>query len=77
MGFIWLWLLIAIMKRCAERCLLQLYRTSLKFVMNIVKCVNKNPKKRELIGNSSPEEERKKITGGSSTSTAKNCDIFK
>ena len=45
--------------------------------MNIVKYVNKNPKKRELIGNSSPEEERKKITGGSSTSTAKNCDIFK
>ena len=26
---IWLWLLIAIMKRCAERCALQLYRTSL------------------------------------------------
>ena len=27
--FIWLWLLIAIMKRCAERCALHLYRTSL------------------------------------------------
>ena len=27
--FIWLWLLIAIMKRCAEPCALQLYRTSL------------------------------------------------
>ena len=26
---IWLWLLLAIMKRCAERCALQLYRTSL------------------------------------------------
>ena len=25
---IWLWLLIAIMKRCVERCVLQLYRTS-------------------------------------------------
>ena len=28
-GFIWLWLLIAVMKTC-ERCALQLYRTSLK-----------------------------------------------
>ena len=28
--FRWLWLLIAIMKRCAERCALQLFRTSLK-----------------------------------------------
>ena len=28
--FIWLWLLSAIIKRCAERCALQLYRTSLK-----------------------------------------------
>ena len=27
---IWLWLLIAIMKKCVERCTLQLYRTSLK-----------------------------------------------
>ena len=27
--FIWLWFLIAIMKRCAEQCTLQLYRTSL------------------------------------------------
>ena len=26
---LWLWLLIAIMKRCAERCALQFYRTSL------------------------------------------------
>ena len=28
--FIWLWLLIAIMESCAERCALQLYRTSLR-----------------------------------------------
>ena len=28
-GFIWLWLLIAVMKRCTEQCALQLYRTSL------------------------------------------------
>ena len=27
---IWLWLLISIMKRCAERCALQFYQTSLK-----------------------------------------------
>ena len=27
--FIWLWLLIAIMKRCTEQCTLQLYRTYL------------------------------------------------
>ena len=27
---IWLWLLLAIMKRCVERCALQLYRTLLK-----------------------------------------------
>ena len=27
--FIWLWLLISIMKRCAERCTLQLYHNSL------------------------------------------------
>ena len=26
--FIWLWLLISVMKRCAERCALQLYHTS-------------------------------------------------
>ena len=37
--FIWLWLLIAIMKRGAERCALQLYRTTLKavFVLKIFK----------------------------------------
>ena len=29
---IWLWLLIAIMKSCAKRCALQLYRTSLPLV---------------------------------------------
>ena len=29
--FIWLWLRTAIMKRCAERCALQLYRTSLRY----------------------------------------------
>ena len=28
---LWLWLLIAIMKRCAERCTLQLYHTSLSY----------------------------------------------
>ena len=28
--FIWLWLLISIMKRCAERCALQLHHTSLR-----------------------------------------------
>ena len=28
--FVWLWLLISIMKRCAERCALQFYQTSLK-----------------------------------------------
>ena len=28
--FTWLWLLAAIMKRCAERCALQLYRTSFR-----------------------------------------------
>ena len=27
--FVWLWQLLAIMKRCTERCTLQLYRTSL------------------------------------------------
>ena len=27
--FIWLWLLLSVMKRCAERCILQLYHTSL------------------------------------------------
>ena len=27
--FIWLWLLMSIMKRCTERCALQLYHTSL------------------------------------------------
>ena len=32
--FIWLCLLIAIMKRCAERCTLQLYRTSLNHKMS-------------------------------------------
>ena len=29
---LWLWLLIAIMNRCAERCPLQLYRISLIYV---------------------------------------------
>ena len=27
--FIWLWLLLSVLKRCAERCILQLYHTSL------------------------------------------------
>ena len=31
--FIWLWLLIAIMKRCAGRSALQLYRTSLSILI--------------------------------------------
>ena len=35
--FIWLWLLIAIIKRCAERCELQLYRTSIRtYIKNSV-----------------------------------------
>ena len=33
--FIWLWLIISIMKRCAERCALQLYQTSLS-----AKCIS-------------------------------------
>ena len=30
--FYMVWLLISIMKRCAERCALQLYQTSLTFI---------------------------------------------
>ena len=30
--FLWLWLLISIMKGCAERCALQLYHTSLRVI---------------------------------------------
>ena len=33
--FIWLWLLISVMKRCAEWCALQLYHTSLNGYSNI------------------------------------------
>ena len=38
--FIWLWLLIAIMKRCSERCALQLYRTSLNQLQKTVWMLN-------------------------------------
>ena len=31
-SFLWLWLLIAIMKRCSEQCALQLYCTSLMYI---------------------------------------------
>ena len=37
--FMWQWLLIAIMKRYAERCALQLYRTFLKETWNSCFCV--------------------------------------
>ena len=44
--------------------------------MNIAKYFDKNSKKRDLSGNSNPEEERKKIRDGSSASTADNCGVF-
>ena len=42
-GFMWLWLLIAIVKRCAEQCALQLYRTSLNtcYTSSILLCILK------------------------------------
>ena len=33
--FIWLWLFISVMKRCAELCALQLYQTSLTSFLNL------------------------------------------
>ena len=36
----------------------------------------KNSKKRDLSGDSNPEEERKKIRDGSSASNTDNCDVF-
>ena len=45
--------------------------------MNIAKYFDKNSKKRDLSGNSNPEEDRKKkIRDGSSASTTDNCDVF-
>ena len=44
--------------------------------MNIAKYFDKNSKKRDLSGDSNPEEERKKINDGSSASTIDNCDVF-
>ena len=34
--FVWMWLFIAIMKRCAERCALQFYCTSLKLTSHSI-----------------------------------------
>ena len=45
--------------------------------MNTAKYFDKNSKKRDLSGDSNPEEERKKIRDGSSASTTDNCDVFK
>ena len=45
--------------------------------MNIAKYFDKNSKKRDLSGNSNPEEDRKKkIRDGSSASTTDNCGVF-
>ena len=44
--------------------------------MNIAKYFDKNSKKRDLGGDSNPEEERKKIRDGSSASTTDNCGVF-
>ena len=44
--------------------------------MNIEKYFDKNSKKRNLSGNSNPEEQRKKIRDGSSASTTDNCNVF-
>ena len=45
--------------------------------INIAKYFDKNSKKRDLSGDSNPEEERKKIRDSSSASTTDNCHIFK
>ena len=42
----------------------------------MAKYFDKNSKKIDLIGDSNPEEERKKIRDGSSPSTTDNCDDF-
>ena len=44
--------------------------------MNIAKYFEKNFKKRDVSGDSNPDEERKKIRGGSFASTTDNCDVF-
>ena len=44
--------------------------------MNIAKYFDKNSKKRDLSGDSNPEEERKKIRDGSSASNTDNCDVL-
>ena len=45
--------------------------------MNTAKYFDNNSKKRDLSGDSNPEEERKKIRDGSSASTTEDCDVFK
>lgn len=45
--------------------------------MNIAKYFDKNSKKKDLSGDSNPEEKRKKIRDGSSASTTENCDVSK
>ena len=44
--------------------------------MNIAKYFDENSKKRDLSGDSNPEEERKKIRDGSSASNTDNSDVF-
>ena len=44
--------------------------------MNIAKYFDKDSKKRDLSGDSNPEEERKKIRDGSSASNTDNYDVF-
>ena len=49
----------------------------LNVTMNIAKYFDKNSKKRNLSGNSNPQEETKKIRDGSSAGAIDNCDVFK
>ena len=44
--------------------------------MNLAKYFDKNYKKRDLSGDSNPEEERKINRDGSSASNTENCDVF-
>ena len=48
----------------------------LNVITNIAKYFDKNSKKTDFIGDSNPEEDRKKIRDGNSPSTTDNCDDF-
>ena len=73
---LWLWLLIAIMKRCAERCALQLYCTFLTYVHSKSKVTENIFNLQEWHQNTKTFISYKTFTVGKKLKPAKNDQIW-